>query len=58
MAGFLVQERKTILINSWSKIVSLGPVLILPLALMSLVIPVSSEILLSVSLPELCGSQS
>lgn len=58
MADFLLQERKTILINSWSKTVSLGPVLILPLALMSLVITVSSAILLSVSLPGLCGSQS
>jgi hypothetical protein len=49
----LLQERKPILINSWSKIVSLGPVLILPLALLSLAISVSSAVLLSVSLPGL-----
>lgn len=44
--------------NSWSRIVSLDPLLIPPLALLSLVIiPDSSAVLSSVSLPGLCGSQ-
>lgn len=44
--------------NSWSRIASLDPLLIPPLALLSLVIiPDSSAILPSVSLPGLCGSQ-